>query len=471
MPEPRQHREGWNLLLTDPSGQLLLPRGVDLSALEKAPPLGRVTGVDDQLKLRRLTGHAGDLRQQGWAVIVPAGDTGRKRREAIASLLALRESELQAPVQIYTVETEQDAASARTWVLQHYAPPSRSPIQQQRYLLLLGDLNEISFDLQLALSSYAAVGRIHFPTLDGYREYAAKVVRLAAMPLTKTRPPLRLFAAEDGTLATVLGKRLLLEEIERKWEEWSLPIAGAPDLLGRPDELSAVLRVDQPTLLVSICHGVGLPRGRVSVEEQRRMQGSLALAQNQILSPKDVACGPVLPGGLWISIACFGAGTPRSSAYQPWLEALRVSPVPSGGMDGVLDYLPKAGEPPFLAQLPQALLANPRGPLAIVSHLDLAWTASFTEPGFPSLARADRILDCLQPWAEGQRVGIGMQALWEHYGRVNEELMRGYEEEESARIRGKPVTIDHELRAHQWMLRNDLRGYVLLGDPAVQLKR
>jgi hypothetical protein len=44
-----------------------------------------------------------------------------------------------------------------------------------------------------------------------------------------------------------------------------------------------------------------------------------------------------------------------------------------------------------------------------------------------------------------------------------------YESAEDARIAGRPDPIDPKKRGQTWMLRNDLRGYVLLGDPAVRL--
>ena len=40
------------------------------------------------------------------------------------------------------------------------------------------------------------------------------------------------------------------------------------------------------------------------------------------LAAQDVASAPFLPGGLWIYFACFGAGTPRTSAYHHWLDML-----------------------------------------------------------------------------------------------------------------------------------------------------
>jgi hypothetical protein len=47
--------------------------------------------------------------------------------------------------------------------------------------------------------------------------------------------------------------------------------------------------------------------------------------------------------------------------------------------------------------------------------------------------------------------------------------MLTYEAEENARRQGGDGAADRKERGHLWMARNDLRGYLLLGDPAVRL--
>jgi hypothetical protein len=119
--------------------------------------------------------------------------------------------------------------------------------------------------------------------------------------------------------------------------------------------------------------------------------------------------------------------------------------------------------------MPQAALANPEGPLAFIGHVDLAWSASFSDPRDITLGRHDRILSTLVALANGSRAGVAFDALVRHYRETNDELASSYQAEKDARVWSRPDPTDATERAQLWMLRNDLRGYVLLGDPAAQL--
>jgi hypothetical protein len=131
--------------------------------------------------------------------------------------------------------------------------------------------------------------------------------------------------------------------------------------------------------------------------------------------------------------------------------------------------LPREGAPPFVAALPQAALANPQGPLAVIGHVDLAWTYSFQEMGRAARDRPSRFLGLLSSLVEGSRVGVGLSALLRSFVMANTELTTLYEQEELARQSGRSSPVDAVALAHLWMLRHDLAGYVLLGDPAVRL--
>jgi hypothetical protein len=71
--------------------------------------------------------------------------------------------------------------------------------------------------------------------------------------------------------------------------------------------------------------------------------------------------------------------------------------------------------------------------------------------------------------ARGSRAGVALDALMRSYREVNDELLAGYHAEEDARVWKRPSPVDPMQRGSAFMLRNDLRGYVLLGDPAARL--
>ena len=175
--------------------------------------------------------------------------------------------------------------------------------------------------------------------------------------------------------------------------------------------------------------------------------------------------------------ACYGAGTPSRSAYFPWLERLHALGFLGKSAEHVLAALPRAGERPFVAALPQAALANPNGPLGFVGHVDLAWSWSFQDydvarTGFASKNRADRFQSILQAFAHGHRFGVAHYQLVRFFQSVNAELIASYDALEQQKL-GSPEFVEDRTtqirRANLWMQRNDLSAYVLLGDPAARL--
>jgi hypothetical protein len=198
------------------------------------------------------------------------------------------------------------------------------------------------------------------------------------------------------------------------------------------------------------------------------MQGALCLGLDA--APLDAAAlgtEAFLPGGVWFMVACFGGGTPATSAYHPWLRTLADQGGDMQAAREVLRSLPRPGEPPFLAALPQAALANPKGPLAVIAHMDLAWTFAFMDNGRGS--RASRIFGALRALLSGSRAGVALDVLMQAYREANDDLTAGYQLQRDAAVRGQDDRTDTLKLARLWMRRNDLRGYVVLGDPAVHL--
>jgi hypothetical protein len=166
-------------------------------------------------------------------------------------------------------------------------------------------------------------------------------------------------------------------------------------------------------------------------------------------------------------LACYGAGTPDVSAYRHWLENLASLNEFSGPATAVLKGLPRAGERPFIAALPQAVLRNPEGPLAFMGHIDLAWTYSFTELDSGNAEdRPGKFIQIISELLRGNRTGIGFRALMLALGKTNSELTTIYDRQ--AMNPGADPKLEAR-RGHLWMLRQDLAAYMVLGDPAVRL--
>lgn len=479
---------------SDPTLQLLLSNAADLrpllenglpqEAASLAPrPARTPPGVDRHL-LDLSDADPNDLSLQRWGVIAPEGPGGDAALGAIAPLIALRESEQGARATVHRVPPGMDLEASLRWkndVLYDRRIPAS---ERCRYLLILGDLDEVSLELQHVLANGAFVGRLHVgadvggPGADGLSSYSEKVVHWAREPAREVQPEALFFAAEDDTAATAVGRALLVEpcvEMARASGEKAFPAAKAELLAGidSSDALARAVEVRRPSVLLSLCHGVGRPRGDwPSVQAQRTLQGAIVVSgkgSGRILTAPSLKTRPFLPGGLWLMVSCFGAGTPRQSAFHPWLSLLAREGAYSDDLDPVLACLPGEGERPFLAALPQAALANPRGPLAMIAHMDLTWSFAFMDPRNVRASRASLVFGSLQAMVRGSRAGVALDALMRSYREVNDELLAGFDAEENARLRGKPSPVEPWRRGNAFMLRNDLRGYVLLGDPAARL--
>ncbi len=442
----------------------------------QSPKEKKKTSAEDELI--RPDRDPNSLPDQRWGVVVPEGPLGDRLLALIEPLRRLRAEEQGAPARVYRAPPGLDGMQAARWKDTVLCNEDESETEQPAYLLILGDFDQVSLELQQVLGSGGFAGRLTFSSEAGYEAYVDKVLRWSrsSSPARRARP--LLFTAHDGTAATTVGYQGLmapsLRNLRRKQEEGGLS-AEPPIELGEPaawsvQQLLAQVASPQPSVLFTMSHGLGAPRrGWNSVDEQRARQGAMSLGAEGTLEASALATTPFLPGGLWFFLACFGAGTPARSAYYPWLARLREAGEYPGRLERLLAALPREGERPFVAALPQAALANPHGPLAVMGHVDLAWTYSFQDMGRAARDRPSRFLGLLSTLVEGSRAGVGLSALLRSFNVANTELTTLYDQEEFARQAGRDSPVNSVELAHLWMLRHDLAGYILLGDPAVRL--
>ena len=464
------------LLLCDADERApVLAAGLPESTLLGAPTPERGPRGKDSMHLEALDRDPNDLAAQRWAVIAPEGEGGDAVIAAIRSLIEHRRDQQGADPLIYRVPDGMDATASLRWKHDVLRSEDVAADERPRYLLILGDLDRVSLELQHVLANGSFVGRLHCPTIKGYRNYAEKVVARERAAPTQ-RPRALYYTAQDGSAAIGTGFRHLVEPCLRMTSDLAargkLVVDGpteVPYSEWGPDELLAVTGVDTPSLLVSLSHGLGAPRrGWRSPDQQRALQGALSLGTDEPLTADMLRESPFLPGGIWMCVACYGAGTPPTSAFHPWLSLLAEQAGNREQASAVLRALPKDGERPFVAALPQALLANPSGPLAVIGHMDLAWTFGFSDPGGKQ-SRASRMHATQRAIVGGSRVGVGLDALMHAYREINDELMARYQTQRDALARGQSDPVDPRQLGDGWMQRNDLRGYVLLGDPAARL--
>ena len=416
-----------------------------------------------------------DLLVQRWGIVAPEGPAGDRLLDLVAPLRAAREAaQGGAPARIYRAPRGLDAAAAARWKRAVYRDESVPDDELPRYLLVLGDLDDVSLDLQQALASDLFVGRLACATDAGYAAYVEKV-RVWEARQCEARARALFFGVRDGTTATAAGHRALIApsvaRCRAQMERGAFKADAVHELafdagLAAKDGLLTEASRAEPAMLFTMSHGLGPPRGGFrTADERRALQGAMSLGAGVRLAADDIAGARFLPGGVWFLLACYGGGTPSSSAYRPWLARLRDAGGFGGRVDAVLAGLAPPGSPPFVAALARTALESPEGPLAVIAHVDLAWTYAFQDQGFDRRDRPSRFQGLFRSLIAGARVGAAHQELVRFAGEAALELAAI--DDDAARDPPDAARSLH--RASLWMLRQDLAGYVVLGDPAVRL--
>lgn len=466
---------GLHLLLSQAdSGEPTLPEGLPERALTGASAEDEREEREDPQYLYDESADPQSLSKQRWGVIAPDSARGDRLLDLLRPLITRRAEQQGAEVQVHRLPSNLTPAQATRWKRDKFNPRATFGLDVPRYQLLLGDLDELPLCVQQVLAVDGFTGRVAFDEDDAYRAYAEKVIRWEDKPAPAESPDSFYFTVHDKTAATRAGYRALMKPGLALAEEYrdrglyrAERVEGHGDeIIPSPDELLRLARGEHPAVLFSVSHGDGPPRGGwTSAEEQRRGQGAMSFGRDGKLRAEDVGEGAFLPGGVWFMLACYGAGTPDSSAYAHWLRNLQANEQFRGQVEPVLAGLPRPGDRPFIAALPKRLLANPDGPLAFIGHIDLAWTYSFQELDDGVQSRIGRFLGVQRMLVQGDRVGVATRDLLSGLVDLNEQLTTAYDQ--VARV-GTGAALPSQL-GHVWMARNDLAAWVLLGDPAARL--
>ncbi len=473
------------------SGTYLLPR----LTLSQVANLAQGTPLDpaqaQELQQRAYTvrhpdagveADARQLSQTGWGAIFAARqpDADPALLEALEPLLRLRQEQAGDRFRLFAGDKGYLPGESKRQFLERFGmgPGPVDPERIPYYLLIVGDPETIPFRFQYQLDVQYAVGRIYFDRLEDYAQYAQSVVRAeTGVPHPESRAPhLVLFGpANPDDQATALSANYLVEPLanhlsatyEAEWRVRSLlgeqaSKAHLGELLNGPQH---------PALLFTASHGIAFPNGD---PRQLSHQGALlcqdwpgpqawqqAVPQDFYFSASDLSDQANLTGMIAFLFACYGAGTPRLDelAHLIWPDQ------PQRRFIAPRD---------FLAGLPRRLLSLPRGgALAVVGHIDRAWSASFLWGGAGAQLTAFR--DCFTRLLGGRAdvsaglkgsypLGYAMEVFNNRYAEIASEL-----NEELIQIRDFFKIPRHSELAYLWTASNDARNYIILGDPAVRL--
>ena len=409
------------------------------------------------------------LDEVGWGIVFHEHAT----EEVRAALAPLIEQRRQQAGSLCKILEYRNGERVQDWCRRHgvwagNVDPQLLPF----YLLLIGAPTEIPFEFQYLLSVEYAVGRLAFQQAVDYARYAESLIRYEESATIRTKKEIVFWGTRHpGDAATNLSATMLIGPLAHGVASASgtlrQPLHAAVGYAQRLYEandatkgtLLSIMDAERPpALLFTASHGLILKPGQ---PRQLAEQGGL-LCQNwpgygvvrgeHYLAAADVPASANVHGMVAFLFACCGAGTPKYDQFLPDLTA------PGVGAE-LAPY-------PFVAALPQRLLAHPGGgALAVIGHVDRAFGFSIRPPK----ATGAQILpfrNSLDFILKGSRVGLALMSQFgQRFAALSAQLLSSVSPTAAAGVRRSDVEL-----VQCWLERNDAQNYVLLGDPAARIR-
>lgn len=404
---------------------------------------------------RGRTPDFGDPRAVGWTYLVAADEPLRDEISRALEPLARHRgmADPHAPL-VFSGEPPEDW---QDWMERNYGS---MPGQTPHYVLIVGGPERVPFHFQAVLDSAASVGRLAFDEIGSLEAYVEKILRLEGDHPPVTRPEALIFATDRGAPdPTYYSLRYMAQPIE-EYVRSGLSVqvralygesATAPALL---DALTA----GRSAIVYTATHGAARPNAGRAV--QREINGAIVCTPEpgatgqSLLAASDIpADTPVAEGAVVFQFACFSAGTPAESDYAHWLGRQCLN-----------------AQADFVAALPNRLLAHPRGPLAFIGHVDLAWLHAYDDPDDPDLGeswhpRLRPFITAVETLLAPQPVGLAMTAMNKRFDVGNAGLASAFDLQRRGNL---PDTPEYRRKlVRSFITRSDAQNYLVLGDPAV----
>lgn len=414
-----------------------------------------------------------DVTQAGWAIVFHK-DEDQAVKDAFTPLIEHRRKQI-GDDNIVKVLEYRDGEQVIQWLARHkikfgLVEPEKVPY----YILLVGSPSRIPFVFGQALDVVYAVGRLHFSAVDGYQRYVESVLEYDKAtkvpngkeivfwgPRNKNDKPTKL-SSELLIKPLALGAEGGKSVIERASKSAKVAYTGRlidPENSTKGNLLS-VFRPGAgkpgPCLLFTASHGIGWPNGH---ENQAEAQGALLcqdfpgrglgpLKPDHYFAAADLPKDARVHGLVCFHFACFSAGTPEADrfSYQPGTPPQALAPNP------------------FFSALPQALLSHPNGgALGVIGHVERAWQNSIITAG--AGAQLLPFENAIGFIVKGLPLGSALKEFNDVFAASSVSLTN--------EIRNKDAGADVSDRkiAELWLERNDAEGYVLMGDPAVCVRK
>ncbi|WP_129677489.1 C1 family peptidase [Candidatus Chloroploca sp. Khr17] len=385
------------------------------------------------------------------------------------------------PVFLFDASRGENGEAYNQWVARHGIGADAGAVDPRRglpfYLLLAGRPGprytgdpHIPFRLQYDLDLFWGVGRLTFTDLLGehrysaYTAYAEAVVRAETGAMTQRARELVYFGPRHNLdRATALSTTELIAPL-LDGNDGQVPLATRFGFTTRTyletnAHRTALERLfqgqdHQPAVVFSASHGIDLPIGHPDLIAQ---QGALLCSDwDGFGSPRrdhwftgdDLSGDARVEGLIAVVFACFGLGCPPIDSFR-----IRRDGPPTA-------LAPHA----FVAQLPQRILE--RGGLAVIGHVDRAWSYSFRDEMLKVPRQAQAFEDLLSRILDGKRLGEATDQFNMRQGMTAVHLTELLD-----KYRHAQGNLEFEIQriGPRWAAFSDARAYALLGDPAVRI--
>ena len=419
-----------------------------------------------------------DVAAAGWGVIFPTyptSDPDKQKqveaiREALQPLLKLRQ-ETAASDRLAKWAQGDDkgfrvGVDTKNGYLARYGagPGPADPDKVPYYLLIAGSPNDIPYRFQSQLDVQYAVGRIHFDTPQEYADYAASVVAIEKGSKKLRRQAVFFGVANEGDLATKRSAEYLVTPVANtlRDENTDWNVRTILPAQATKSTLASLLGGDQtPSLLFTASHGMKFAKDS---KRQLPHQGALLcqdwpgpeqwtqkeIPQDFYFAGDDLTANADLLGLIAFFFACYGGGTPQFNEFAR--QDRPGSTTPSRQ---------EIASQPFLANLPVKMLGRPHGALAVVGHVERAWSYSFD---WNKAGAQTTVFDStLKRLLDGHPIGSAVEYFNGRYAELSTVLSDELEEIDFGK------QFDPFELAGMWTANNDARGYAIIGDPAVRL--
>jgi hypothetical protein len=412
-----------------------------------------------------------DLTQAGWGILF-ASDADPAIQTRLQPLIDLRRQQVQDPslFKIFSGATGVlPGQTAASWAQQRGVSLT-APVDPYHggvpyYLLIVGSPERIQFEFQALLKMQWAVGRLYFDDLEDCGRYAQAVVQYESKAFTpvQSKSAAVWVTRNHGDLATAMLSGAISQDFlgtnNQLGARRQFALSAFFNEKATKPQLIEILRGNvaggPPAVVFTGSHGCDY--SGADPDTQRRLQGSLATQEwvpgtpanstNQFTAD-DIPADPKLQGTVGFLFACYSGACPVENSY----------------------YFNKDGSPiriapnPLVARLPQALLS--RGMLAVIGHIDLAFPYAFQDAaGTPQVQALRTPLELLMG---GKRSGLAADTLSVMWSSRSAQLALAQGQAPpagtSAALSPSPVI------ARMTIARDDARNYIVLGDPATQLR-